>query len=60
VHCGHRVALIAIVETQYGHSFVTGAAGASGASPLLSRLTYFTSTKTVNATIRKPMMSLMN
>ena len=53
---GHFVALMLIVEQQKGHSFVVGAAGASGlpnASKLRNLLMNFTSINTANAVITK-------
>src|SRR6185503_3032653 len=54
VHCGHRFALMEIVEAQYGHSRVLAdAAGAGLSTELLMRLTCLTRRKTAAATIRK-------
>jgi len=59
VQCPHLVAVMEIVETQYGHAFVVGAGGGA-ASCLLSWLTARMSRKTANATITKLMTALTN
>src|ERR1700752_4033504 len=61
VHWGQRVALIEIVDTQYGHSFVVGAApGAGWSTALLMRFTCLISRNTAKATMRNPITSLRN
>src|SRR5215471_7707677 len=58
VHCGHRLALMEIVEAQNGHSLVVAAAAGAGCSVIRwMRLTCLTSTNTANAMIRNVMTS---
>src|SRR6266545_353303 len=61
VHCGQRFARIEIVVAQKGHSFVVTDGAASGSCiALLMRLTCLINTKTAAATMKKPIVSLMN
>src|SRR5919201_632280 len=58
VQCAQRVALMGMVDKQYGQSLVVGSP--DGVSCLLlSRLTPFTSKKMTKAMMRKLMTSLM-
>jgi hypothetical protein len=59
VQWGQRVALIEIVDRQYGHSFVVGSAGSSS-SFRSSRLIWRTIKKIAKATMTKSITVLMN
>ncbi len=56
VQCGHFIALMGIDDIQYGHSFVSGAAGGGS---LLNLFTCFIIINIQNATIRKLMIVLI-
>jgi hypothetical protein len=53
VQLGHLTALIDMVEKQYGHSFVEGAAGAGAGASLFNLFIFFIKIKIEKATIRK-------
>ena len=59
VHCGQRVALTGMAETQKGQFLVVGSSAPAGSS-LQRRLARLTMRKMTKATMRKLMMSLMN
>src|SRR5574341_1989975 len=59
VQCGHRSALMAILEQQYGQSLVVGTAGA-GAGCRFNRFTWRMSRKMAKATMRKSITVLRN
>jgi len=53
VQYGQRVALIGMLDRQYGHSLVVGAGGGASSFPWLMRLTRRTTKKITRDTIRK-------